>query len=144
MEEFQKFLTQHPQTYFLIGGRGHWSYGINEGLLQSTGLSVGLETTGASGASMLARSNSRRVGRNQTGRNQNGLLHGLGSLLGVLFGGGGSKGDNKINNKVTRKNIKNKTHKKQSHIKVKNKKTKKIVKSNNNNKNSKKTRKNTY
>jgi hypothetical protein len=136
MREFQKFLTQHPQTYFLIGGRGHWSYGINERLLPNTRLTVGLEARGASSAPIPVSSNS--------GRNQTGILHGLGSLLGVLFGGGGSKGDNKINNKVTRKNIKNKTHKKQSHIKVKNKKTKKILKSNKNSKNSKKTRKNTY
>ena len=140
MPRFRQFLTDHPQTYFLIGGRGHWSYGINESLLQPSGLTVGLEAKDARGARMPARSNSGIAGSSGM---YSTVASGFGSVLGALFGRGGSKGDNKINNIITRKNIKNKTHKKKSHIKVKNKKTKKIVKSNNNNKNNKKTRKNT-
>jgi hypothetical protein len=142
MPRFRQFLTDHPQTYFLIGGRGHWSYGINESLLQPTGLSIGLETTGARRATIPVSSSSGRAGSSGIFST---VASGVGSVLGTLFGRGGSKGDNKINNKVTRKNIKNKTHKKRSNSNINafGKKTKKIVKNTKNNKNNKKTRKNT-
>jgi len=29
------FLFDHPSSYFLVGGRGHWIYAVNEGLLKN-------------------------------------------------------------------------------------------------------------
>ena len=148
MQVFREFLTQHPQTYFLIGGRGHWSYGINEGLLQPRGLTVGIAATGARTGAVEGRSSGVR---GSSGRSNSGFLKGVGDVFGAIFSAGASadkkllgniKNNNKTkkvkDNKNTDKNT-NKSYKKQSHIKVENKKTKKIVK---NNKNSKKTRKN--
>jgi nicotinic acid mononucleotide adenylyltransferase len=32
------FLLNHPSSYFLVGGRGHWTYAVNEGLLTDDGV----------------------------------------------------------------------------------------------------------
>ena len=34
VEEISIFLLYYPNSYFLVGGRGHWSYAINENLLK--------------------------------------------------------------------------------------------------------------
>jgi hypothetical protein len=31
--ETSKFLLNHPSSYLLVGGRGHWTYAVNKGLL---------------------------------------------------------------------------------------------------------------
>ena len=146
MQKFGKFLGDHPKTYFLIGGRGHWSYGINEGLLPSSEQTVGTSVSSPpTSPRRSSASPSKSSGIFST------VASGVGNVLGAVFRGGGSKGDNKINKKITRKNIKNKTNKKKSNSNLTaiGKKTKKLVKNNNNNKdkknnNSKKTRKNKW
>ena len=42
--ETSKFLLDKPTSYFLVGGRGHWVYAVNEGLLknESSGAGAGV------------------------------------------------------------------------------------------------------
>ena len=40
------FLLSHPSSYFLVGGRGHWTYAVNEGLLEGGGEVVAASSGG--------------------------------------------------------------------------------------------------
>jgi hypothetical protein len=39
--ETSKFLLDKPTSYFLVGGRGHWVYAVNEGLLKNESAGAG-------------------------------------------------------------------------------------------------------
>jgi hypothetical protein len=39
--ETSKFLLDKPTSYFLVGGRGHWVYAVNEGLLKNESADAG-------------------------------------------------------------------------------------------------------
>jgi len=47
IDDTSKFLLDKPGSYFLVGGRGHWSYAVNVGLLEKG--AAGLSTNGGSG-----------------------------------------------------------------------------------------------
>jgi hypothetical protein len=40
-DETSKFLLDKPGSYFLVGGRGHWVYAVNEGLLKNESADAG-------------------------------------------------------------------------------------------------------
>jgi hypothetical protein len=39
--ETSKFLLNHPSSYLLVGGRGHWTYAVNKGLLTNESVRPG-------------------------------------------------------------------------------------------------------
>jgi hypothetical protein len=44
-----KFLLDKPTSYFLVGGRGHWVYAVNEGLLKKESAGAGAGAVALSG-----------------------------------------------------------------------------------------------
>jgi hypothetical protein len=45
-DETYLFLFNYPTSYFLVGGRGHWSYAVNKGLLGGGGADAGAPSGG--------------------------------------------------------------------------------------------------
>ena len=40
--EISNFILKYPKSYFLVGGRGHWTYAVNEKIFDTvTGVEVG-------------------------------------------------------------------------------------------------------
>jgi hypothetical protein len=48
--ETSNFLLNHPSSYFLVGGRGHWTYAVNEGLLTDESARPGAGASASVGA----------------------------------------------------------------------------------------------
>jgi hypothetical protein len=48
--ETSKFLLNHPSSYLLVGGRGHWTYAVNKGLLTNESVRPGASDDESEGA----------------------------------------------------------------------------------------------
>jgi nicotinic acid mononucleotide adenylyltransferase len=102
VDDISVFLLYYPSSYFLVGGRGHWSYAVNKKLLVKKSGS-GVESDSGSEGTKLG-----------------------GGGGGEGSEGGGEGGHYKYNPRVTKK-IKNKYHKKSSSKSTKkHKRTKKM------------------
>jgi hypothetical protein len=49
--ETSKFLLNHPSSYLLVGGRGHWTYAVNKGLLTNESVRPGASEDASDDAS---------------------------------------------------------------------------------------------
>jgi hypothetical protein len=47
--ETSKFLLNHPSSYLLVGGRGHWTYAVNKGLLKNESVRPGASDDASEG-----------------------------------------------------------------------------------------------
>jgi hypothetical protein len=63
VDEISVFLMYYPSSYFLVGGRGHWSYAINKDLIgrSDSGTSVGGDGGGGGGGDSKIATHNLRV-----------------------------------------------------------------------------------